>query len=156
MEAKATSNQVRLGNEVKSNSPRETQQLAEKLAKTLKGGETVALFGDLGAGKTVFVQGLAKGLGLKRKITSPTFVFMRSYSLNIKGKKLTLHHLDLYRGQNYQDFQSLGLEEIFTKDTIVVLEWADRIEGILPKKRIDVTFENLNEKARKIKIDRRV
>ncbi|OGD96966.1 tRNA (adenosine(37)-N6)-threonylcarbamoyltransferase complex ATPase subunit type 1 TsaE [Candidatus Curtissbacteria bacterium RIFCSPLOWO2_01_FULL_38_11b] len=156
MEAKATFNQVRLGNEVKSNSPRETQQLAEKLAKTLKGGDVVALFGDLGAGKTVFVQGLAKGLGLKRKITSPTFVFMRSYPLNRRGEKLAFYHLDLYRGQNYQDFQSLGLSEIFTKDAIVVLEWADRIKEILPKKRIDVTFENLNEKARKIKIDRRV
>lgn len=141
--------------EAKSSSPRKTQKIAQNLAKTLKGGGTIALFGDLGSGKTIFVQGLAKGLGLKRKITSPTFVFMRSYPLILKGEALTFYHLDLYRGQNYKDFQSLGLGEIFTKDAIVVLEWADRIKEILPQKRIDVTFKYINEKTRKIKIDRR-
>lgn len=141
---------------VKSSAPKETQKIAQKLAKILKGGETIALFGDLGTGKTIFVQGLAKGLGLKRKITSPTFVFMRSYPLILKGQKLTFYHLDLYRGQNYKDFKSLGLQEIFTKDAIVVLEWADRIKEILPKQRINITFKYLNEKAREIKIDRRV
>ena len=142
--------------EAKSSSPKETQKIAQNLARILKGGETIALFGDLGAGKTIFVQGLAKGLGLKHKITSPTFVFMRAYPLILKGQKLTFYHLDLYRGQNYKDFQSLGLQEIFTKDAIVVLEWADRIKEILPQKRIDVTMEYINEKTRKIKIDRRV
>lgn len=138
----------------KTNTPRETQQVAKLLAKELEGGEVIALFGDLGAGKTTFVQGLAKGLGIKAKITSPTFVFMRSYPFNLRRNQLEFYHLDLFRGQTISDFKSLGLDEIFSPENIIVLEWADKIKKILPKKRIDIFFERQNEKSRKIKIER--
>ena len=140
--------------EVKTNSPKETQKVAQKLARDLIPGDVVALYGNLGAGKTVFVQGLAKGLNIKRNITSPTFVFMRSYAFVHKRIPGTFYHLDLYRGQDKSDFSSLGLDEIFSPDTIVVLEWAEKIKNSLPKKRIDVVIENVNEKVRKIKIKR--
>lgn len=140
--------------EVKSASPADTQKLATTLAKGLRGGEVIALFGDLGSGKTVFVQGLARGLGIKKRILSPTFVFMRSYPLTRRGQKLTFYHLDLYRGENANDFNALGLWEIFSPDSIVVLEWAEKIQTVLPKKRIDVFFEVIDEKTRKIKIKR--
>ncbi len=140
--------------EVKSSSPKETQKIAKDLTKSLKAGDTIALYGDLGAGKTVFVQGLAKGLAIAAKITSPTFVFMRTYPVKIKGENLTLYHIDLYRGQNSEDFESLGLGEILDSRAIVILEWADKIKNILPKKRIDVVIEKLDEKSRRIKIDR--
>ncbi|OGD93948.1 tRNA (adenosine(37)-N6)-threonylcarbamoyltransferase complex ATPase subunit type 1 TsaE [Candidatus Curtissbacteria bacterium RIFCSPHIGHO2_01_FULL_41_44] len=138
--------------EAKTTSPRQTQKIAQELGKTLKSGEVIALYGDLGVGKTVFVQGLAHGLGIKRRILSPTFVFMRSYPLILKGKPLTFYHLDLYRGQSMQDFKALGLDEIFEENSIVVLEWANKIKNILPKKRIDVFLKIIDEKTRAIEI----
>ncbi len=138
--------------QIKSKSPKETQKLGQELAKKLIGGEVIALFGDLGSGKTIFVQGLAKGLGIKRKVTSPTFVFMRQYPFSIKKFPMTFYHLDLYRGQNDQDFEALGLEEIFAPDTIVVLEWAEKIKKELPKKRIEIKIEKVNDKTRRISI----
>lgn len=138
--------------EVKTNSPKETKKVAEKLAKTLTAGSVVALFGNLGAGKTVFVQGLAKGLGIRRKVISPTFVFMRSYPFVLKKNPLTFYHIDLYRGQDSRDFKNLGLDEIFSEDGIVVLEWAEKIKDVLPKKRIDVAIVATGEKTRKISI----
>lgn len=140
--------------EVKTISPKESQKVAQKLASTLVGGDVVALYGDLGAGKTVFVQGLAKGLKIKRNITSPTFVFMRSYPFVLNKKNLTFYHLDLYRGEEKSDFRSLGLDELFSEDSIVVLEWADKIQSSLPKKRIDIFIENAGQNKRKIKINR--
>ena len=125
------------------------------MAKTLAGGSAVALFGDLGAGKTVFAQGLAKGLGIKRKVISPTFVFMRSYPFLHQKKPLTFYHIDLYRGQDSGDFKNLGLEEVFSSDAIVVLEWAEKIIEVLPKKRIDVIINAAGEKIRKISIKKR-
>ena len=157
--------------EVKSNSPKTTEKIAQNLAKTLKKGDVVALFGDLGAGKTTFVQGLARGLGIKRRILSPTFVFMRSYpfTMNLGPQSrqtgrgphgtvyqpLTFYHIDLYRGEDINDFKALGLDEIFQEDAIIVLEWAEKIKDKLPKKRIDVEIKVENGRTRKINIDRR-
>jgi len=138
--------------EVKTISAHQTQKVAQNFASTLKAGDTVALFGDLGAGKTVFVQGLARGLGIKKRILSPSFVFVRSYPIDLKNKKSTFHHIDLYRGHEIKDFQSLGLDEIFSGDSIIAIEWADRIKDSLPKKRIDVLIEVIDEKTRRIKI----
>lgn len=140
--------------EVKTNTPKETQKVAQKLARDLVPGDVIALYGNLGAGKTVFVQGLAKGLNIKRNITSPTFVFMRSYPFIYKKNSATFYHLDLYRGEDKADFKSLGLDEIFSPESIVVLEWAEKIKNSLPKKRVDVIIENINEKSRRIRIKR--
>ncbi len=138
--------------QVKTKSPKETQKVGEKLAKKLSGGEVIALFGNLGSGKTVFVQGLAKGLGIKRKITSPTFVFMRSYPFSLHRKALMFYHLDLYRGESDKDFEALGLEEIFAPDAIVVLEWAEKIKKELPKKRIEIKLEKVDDRTRRITV----
>lgn len=144
METKATFDVVH------SPSPEQTQQIAQDLAKDLKGGEVVALFGELGSGKTTFIQGLAQGLGIKRRITSPTFIIIRPYEININNRPITFYHVDLYRLQSRQDLKSLGLEEITRPDSIVAIEWPEKIKSLPTKKRIDVVINIIDEKTRKI------
>ncbi len=137
---------------IKTTSSKKTQKAGEDFANKLKGGDVVALYGDLGSGKTVFVQGIAKGLGIDRRILSPTFVFMRSYPIKMQGQDLIFYHLDLYRGERFGDFEALGMEEVFSPYSIVVIEWADRIKNGLPKKRINVKFRQVDERTREIEI----
>ena len=120
-------------------SEKETMTLAEKFASQLEGGEVVALVGELGAGKTVFIKGLAKGLGVKQTITSPTFVLMKIYEVNKKNKIKNLCHIDAYRLKNGQELIGIGLNDWLSRsDVITVIEWADRVREILPKKSIKI------------------
>jgi tRNA threonylcarbamoyladenosine biosynthesis protein TsaE len=125
----------------------------------LKGGEIIGLIGELGGGKTTFVKGLAKGLGIRDLVTSPSFVLIKEYKIksqisNLKSQILT--HIDLYRLKNIEEIESLGLLDYLGKpDKIVVIEWAEKIKNMLekiPAKKIWVEFEYLNENKRKIKI----
>lgn len=150
--------------EVVTKSAKETQKLGEKIGRDLKKGAVVALYGELGSGKTTFIQGLARGLGIKRRVISPTFVFIRQYLITNHPRPrlrlaeggqspITFYHVDLYRVEKYKDTKGLGLEEIFAdKNAVVAIEWAEKIKKILPKKRIDVYFEYVSENKRKIHI----
>ncbi len=130
-----------------TNSDIETQKLAGELAKKFTKG-AIALTGDLGAGKTTFVQGFAKALGIKEKIISPTFVLIRQHQIP-KTQKI-LYHIDLYR---LEDFTGLGLEEIIhNPDNLILIEWAEKAKHLLPKNTIWISFENISEKIRKIVI----
>lgn len=125
-----------------------TQKLGFEMAKGLKTGAIFALFGDLGSGKTTFVQGLAEGLGIKNKIISPTFIIVRKYEPNF-------YHVDLYRIEGSKDLESLGLDEILAdKSNIVAIEWPEKIEKFLPKKRIDLHFKYLGDDKRQITINK--
>lgn len=147
-----------------SKSESQTQKIGEDLGKNLVLGDIVALYGNLGVGKTVFVKGIAIGLGIKKRIISPTFIFMRSYPLTVnrspreasakRGQPSTFYHIDLYRGRNIEDFEALGFEDVFQKNNIVVIEWAERIKDFLPKRKIDITLEKVDEKTRRIIISR--
>jgi len=135
----------------------ETREAGEKVAKRLKGGEILALVGELGAGKTTFIQGLAHGLKITQKVISPTFILMRQYKIkifnNLKIRKL--YHLDLYRleGKVESEVRSLGIEDIWKNPkNIVVVEWADKLTGFFPKNTIWITFENIGENKRKITV----
>lgn len=135
-----------------TNSAQETQQIAAKLAKRYRLGGVFTLSGPLGAGKTTFVQGLAKALGIKEKLLSPTFILMRQYSIpgNREGR---LFHLDLYRLNNTVQIKELGIEEIFSNpNNIVVIEWAEKLAGLMPKNTIKVNFKNLGKKMRQIEL----
>jgi tRNA threonylcarbamoyladenosine biosynthesis protein TsaE len=141
-----------------SKSASETREIgksfAEKLVKEkgLKEALVLALEGELGGGKTTFVQGLAKGLGIREKILSPTFVLMRSFRVrNDSFKKL--FHVDCYRIKNPEDMVRLGFDKIVSnRENFVVVEWAKRIKSILPKSKIKINFKFIDENKREIKI----
>jgi tRNA threonylcarbamoyladenosine biosynthesis protein TsaE len=127
----------------------ETQRLGIDFAKELTGGAVIALHGNLGSGKTTFVQGFAKGLGIEKNIISPTFIIMRTY---IAGDK-NFYHVDLYRIESDKDVEGLGLLELIRDpQNIVVIEWPDKIEHLLPENRVDIYFEYLGDDKRKITI----
>ena len=132
-----------------TNSKEETVVLAEKLAKDLKGGDFLAFYGDLGAGKTTFIQGLAKGLGIEKRIISPTFIIMRHYKL----PKGNFYHVDLYRTQSRHDLLGIGLDQIIQdENNIVALEWSEKIGDLMPKKRIEIRLKYLDDNQREINI----
>lgn len=118
-----------------SKTEKETYQIAAKIAKKLKGGEIIALEGELGAGKTTFVKGLAKALKVKQRVTSPTFVLMKVYECRMpKSEIRNLVHVDCYRLDEPQELFYLGIEEYLNKkDTVVAIEWADKIKRYLQK-----------------------
>ena len=132
-----------------SKSVESTIKMGERLAKKMKKGGCVALIGDLGAGKTVFTKGIAKGLGVKnsRYVNSPTFVIIKEY----KGK-IPLYHFDLYRLNKSSVLDAENFEEYFYGDGITVIEWADKISKLLPKKYTEVRLSVLSEDSRKIEI----
>ena len=129
-----------------SHSALDTQRFAEKLAATLNGGETILLMGEMGAGKTHFVKGLAKGLGIDEVITSPTFALHNSYQ-----GRLTLNHFDFYRIEDSEEVAILGLDEFFyDKHAVAAIEWSENIKDLLPKQRVSVTIDKIDENTRKI------
>ena len=131
----------------------EMQQLARELGSTLKGGEVLTFIGDLGFGKTTFIQGLAKGLGITRRIISPTFVIVRTYQL--PGDK-EFYHVDLYRLHTKEEVESLGIiHEFHNPHSIVAIEWPDRLQGYLPEKRIDIIISLLEDEKRSVIIYQR-
>lgn len=139
-----------------TNSSKETQLFAEKLARNMHGGEVICLYGDLGYGKTTFMQGFARGLGLEGRIISPTFIIMRSYQANSKiqdSRFKNFYHIDLYRINTEQEIIDLGLFELLNNsENIIAIEWPEKMGKLLPKNRIDIIFEYLGEDKRKIVI----
>lgn len=132
--------------------PKETAAVAKELAAGLRGGETIALYGELGAGKTTFTQALAKALGVKKRVQSPTFILMQEYRLPKRGAAKLLLHVDAYRGDVVQ-FKAVGLTEYLrSPETIVLVEWADRIQELLPKKLIKVRLAHRGGDSRSITI----
>lgn len=134
-----------------SRSIAETIAAGAALAKKLKAGDVVALVGDLGAGKTVFTKGIAKGLGVKdtRYVNSPTFVIIKEH----KGR-VPLYHFDIYRLNRQSLLDDENFEEYFYSDGVTVVEWADKISKLLPKKHIEVKLSVAGEGKRKIEIKR--
>jgi tRNA threonylcarbamoyladenosine biosynthesis protein TsaE len=144
--------------EVVTKSAQETQALGEKIANKLIIGHQpsiIALTGELGSGKTTFLQGLAKGLGIKERILSPTFIMMRDYQVrSAKCKAQRFYHVDLYRLESEKDIEGLGLKEIWSDPkNIIAIEWVEKIKNVLPKKRMDIFFEYLEENERRITVN---
>ncbi|MFA6215722.1 MAG: tRNA (adenosine(37)-N6)-threonylcarbamoyltransferase complex ATPase subunit type 1 TsaE [Patescibacteria group bacterium] len=134
-------------------SEKQTFELGKKLAKKLRGGEVLALSGELGAGKTILVKGIAAGLGIKKIITSPTFVLMKVYQLRARTLKLKankLVHIDCYRLTNAQAIIDIGAKEYFNRpDAITVIEWPEKIKEVLPRQKMNIKLSlrhNFNQR----------
>ena len=131
-----------------TNREAETEKLGEKLARHLTGGEVIAFTGDLGAGKTCFTRGLARGLGFKGSVTSPTFAIINEYS----GGRLNLYHFDMYRVTGWEDLYSTGFFDYIDEGGVIAAEWSENIENALPENTIFVEFKKLDDNTREITI----
>jgi tRNA threonylcarbamoyladenosine biosynthesis protein TsaE len=131
-----------------SRSPAETQAIGERLGARLGPGAVVACTGELGAGKTCFLQGLARGLGVTGEVTSPTFVLVNQY----RGR-LPVYHVDAYRTASLGELMDLGLEEMLHGDGVTVIEWADKLLPLLPARTIRVAISGLGDEPREIVIE---
>ncbi len=132
----------------------ETINFAKNLAESFNGGEILCLEGDLGAGKTIFSKGVAKGLRYAKNVNSPTFVVMKVYNIknNKKGIK-NLVHIDAYRLQSAEDIETIGGTEYFDKkNTITIIEWPKNIIDAIPKLAIWIKIKNVSEKEREITV----
>lgn len=129
-----------------SSSASETESIGKKLAQRLKGTEVIALFGGLGAGKTAFTRGLSAGLGFEDGVSSPTFALVHEYE-----GKFPIFHFDMYRVTRYDDLYSTGFFD-YIGNGILVIEWSENIEAVLPDDAIRITIEPLSENEREITI----
>ncbi|MCL5291563.1 MAG: tRNA (adenosine(37)-N6)-threonylcarbamoyltransferase complex ATPase subunit type 1 TsaE [Actinobacteria bacterium] len=126
-------------------SPGETKDLAGRLAPNLLRGDVISLVGDLGAGKTVFVQGLAESLGVRERVTSPTFTIIKEYSNGFR-----LYHFDVYRLESPAELVDLGYEEYFYDDGVSVIEWGNRMASLFPPEYLEIQFELAGEDKREV------
>lgn len=133
---------------LESRSPEETQRIGEALGARLSAGDVVACIGELGAGKTCFLQGLVRGLGVVEPATSPTFVLINHY----RGR-VPVYHLDLYRTESLTEILDLGVEELLWGDGVTVVEWAEKLLPILPSHTIVVRIAGLGEEPREIVLE---
>ena len=129
-----------------SNSPAETEATGRQVAENIGIGSVLALKGDLGSGKTLFVKGVVAGLGSSADVTSPTFTILHEY----RGGRLPVYHFDLFRVENQQALSRLGLDDYFFGDGISVIEWADRFPEFVPEQARWIFFEIKSETQRAI------
>lgn len=126
-------------------SVRQMQEIAGYLGKKLYPGIVICLIGELGSGKTTFVQGLARGLGIKRNVLSPSFQLLRVYS-----GRLDLYHFDLYRLKSAQEWEDLGYNEYFSRQGVSIIEWADKVSSTWPEKRLEIYFQYGQANTRRV------
>lgn len=143
-----TSENVRLET-VETRSVEETLALGQRLASGLHAGDVVALSGELGAGKTVLVKAIAQALGFREPVTSPTFTIIHEYKTSP-----SVFHIDLYRLNTEQEALDIGIEEYLGGDGICLVEWAERIERLLPPRTIRVSIETISDTTRRFTIRR--
>ena len=122
---------------LETNSPQETFSAGRQLGEKAFPGQVITLTGDLGVGKTVFTQGLAKGLGIEEPVNSPTFTIVQVY----EEGRLPFYHFDVYRIGDIEEMEEIGYDDYFFGEGICLIEWAELIRDILPEKRIEITIE---------------
>uniref|UniRef100_A0A7V3ZVN4 tRNA threonylcarbamoyladenosine biosynthesis protein TsaE n=1 Tax=candidate division WOR-3 bacterium TaxID=2052148 RepID=A0A7V3ZVN4_UNCW3 len=131
-----------------THSEEETIELGKKLAKKFKKGDIVALYGELGSGKTTLIKGIVSGLGYQKTVKSPSFIMVAVYLAEIP-----IYHIDLYRIENEETIENLGIFEYLYGEGISLIEWAERIEKNLPPKRINIRIKILGKNEREFEIE---
>ena len=131
-----------------SHSQLETEEMGQKLAEKLPGGSVVAMYGDLGAGKTAFVRGMAKGMGLSCRVSSPTFTIVNEYL----GER-ELIHFDMYRLSSADELFDIGWEDYLSRGAVCAVEWSENVQDAFFGDEIVVRIEKLNDTDRKILIE---
>lgn len=130
-----------------SHSVEETEALGAELAKNLRSGDVVTLIGEIGAGKTTFVRGLALGLGVAAgSVASPSFVLVRQYT----SGRMPLYHADLFRLENLPQAANVGLEECYEAGGVTLIEWANKVPGVLPEQFLEIRFEAMDPESRRL------
>ena len=140
---------------IETRSPEETFQVGKSLGEKAYPGQVITLTGDLGVGKTVFTQGLAKGLGIEEPVNSPTFTIVQVY----EGGRLPFYHFDVYRIGDVEEMDEVGFDEYVSGEGVSLIEWANLIEEILPENRVNITIEKDLEQGfdfRRITIEEKV
>ncbi|MBI4810781.1 MAG: tRNA (adenosine(37)-N6)-threonylcarbamoyltransferase complex ATPase subunit type 1 TsaE [Ignavibacteriales bacterium] len=133
-----------------TNSEMETIDAGEAFSKNISAGAVVALFGDLGTGKTRFIKGVCKGLGVREHVASPTFTIVNEY----QGTEIKIFHFDFYRMKTSLELQEIGFDEYTYDDGVCLIEWADRVREFLPPRRFDVFMKlGASENIREIMIE---
>ena len=122
--------------EIITRSPEETFAIGRKIGKNAAPGLIIAFYGDLGAGKTAMTKGIAAGLGVTDLVVSPTFTILYSY----ENGRLPLHHLDVYRIDDPEEMEEIGLDDCFDGQGVTVIEWAENIEELLPEETVRITM----------------
>jgi tRNA threonylcarbamoyladenosine biosynthesis protein TsaE len=133
---------------VDTTSLEETLRFGERLGRELQRGDVVALFGDLGAGKTALVKGIARGLGITQEVTSPTFTLVHEYA----GGRLPLFHVDLYRLNNLEQALAIGIEEYWNGPGVTAIEWSEKIESLLPATATRIRITAADNDVRRIEV----
>ena len=131
-----------------TNSAEETERLGQRLGETLRGGEVVAYLGELGAGKTAFTRGLARGLGISMRVTSPTYTIVNEYT----GGRLPLFHFDMYRLGSEEELFDIGWEDYLARGGVCAVEWSENVSGAM-EDTITVRIEKTSDEGRKITIE---
>ncbi len=126
-------------------SPEETKKLGKEISKLVKPGDLLAFYGELGAGKTCFIQGISEGLEVKDYVTSPSFTIINEYQ-----GKFPIYHFDVFRVSNIEEIIELGYEEYFYGEGLTVIEWAEKIENLLPKDHLKIEIKFKTNYERKI------
>ncbi len=134
---------------VNTRSPEETELTGQTLSKNLSAGAVVALFGELGAGKTAFVRGLARGLGIAERVTSPTFTIVNEYT----SGRLPLFHFDMYRLKSADELFDIGWEDYLARGGVCVVEWSENVQDVFDGTETRITIEKTSDTDRKITLE---
>lgn len=133
--------------ELITNSANDTIEFGKSVARAVEKGAVISLVGDLGAGKTTFTKGVARGLGIMDNVTSPTFTILNEYV----GEEKRLYHFDFYRIEDESELVELGFEDYFpSTDGLTIVEWVEKAPSVLPKQYYQITFEKIDDDKRRI------